>query len=237
VKPPVLEISGVVKDYRGLRPLRIERFVLQAEEHVAIAGVDRVSAEVLVNLLTGAVLPDAGTITIFGRPTSDITESAEWLSFVDRFGIVTGRAVLLEELSALQNLAVPFSLDIEPLSGALREQAWTAGREAGLDETQLAQPVSALGPGARLRIRVARAVAHNPSLVILEHPTADLPRDQVAPIAREIRALLERRGVAALTLTGDRDFADTVAPSVMSLQAATGRVLENRRGWFGSGRR
>ena len=72
---PVLELSGIVKNYHALRPLRIERLVVHAGERVAIVGVDQPGAEVLVNLITGAMLPDRGEVVAFGRATADIGTS------------------------------------------------------------------------------------------------------------------------------------------------------------------
>ena len=89
----VLEFAGTSKDYRGLRPLRIESLRVGAGEQVAILGLDQMSAEMFINLATGATLPDAGEIRVFGRATSAIADSTDWLATVDRFGIVSERAV------------------------------------------------------------------------------------------------------------------------------------------------
>jgi ABC-type transporter Mla maintaining outer membrane lipid asymmetry ATPase subunit MlaF len=229
----LLELSSVVKDYRALRPLRIERFTLHPGEQLAIVGIDQPAAEVLINLLTGAALPDSGTVNLFGQSSASIADGTEWLAMVDRFGIVSLRAVLLEGLSVAQNLAVPFSLDIEPLPDALREQAVRSGREVGLAEHQWDAPVMTIGPAARLRLRLARALALDPAVVLLEHPSADVARDEVALLGRDIRSVLERRGAAGLTLTADPDFAAAVAGRVLLSDPSTGRLAERRRGWFG----
>ena len=65
----VLELFEISKDYRGLRPLRIERLDLSQGESVAILGLDQAGAEVFVNLVTGATLPEHGAVKLFGRPT------------------------------------------------------------------------------------------------------------------------------------------------------------------------
>ena len=230
---PLLELSSVVKDYRGLRPLRIEHARLGAGEQLALLGVDQHAAEVLINLLTGATLPDQGTVNLFGRSSAEIADSTDWLATVDKFGIVSARAVLLEGLSVAQNLAVPFSLEIEPLPDALRDRAVTAGREVGLMEADWDRAVSALAPSARLRLRLARALALAPAVVLFEHPTVDIPRREVVDLGRAVRAILERRGAAGLTLTADREFAAAVAGRVLELEPATGRLAEAKRGWFG----
>ena len=48
---PVLELSAVIKDYRGLRPLRIDYLAIEPGEQLAVLGFDRPSAEVLINLI------------------------------------------------------------------------------------------------------------------------------------------------------------------------------------------
>ena len=130
--PPVIELAAVSKDYHGLRPLRIEKLTLAEGELVAILGLDQPMAETFINLVTGAMLPDRGEVTIFGRPTASIDDSADWLSIVDRYGIVSERAVLLDALSVIQNLSIPFTLDIDPPPDDVRERAVLLGREAGL---------------------------------------------------------------------------------------------------------
>ena len=119
--PPVLELSEVAKDYRGLRPPRIARLAVAPDDVVAIVGMDQAAAEVFISLVTGATLPDCGEVRIFGRPSAAISDSPDWLAVVDRFGIVSERAVLLDAFSVVQNLAVPFTLEIEPLREEIRD--------------------------------------------------------------------------------------------------------------------
>ena len=228
----VLHIANLVKDYRGLRPLRIERLSLAADERVAIVGLDRPGAETLINLVTGATLPDSGTVEAFGRSTAAITDSADWLTVVDRFGIVTDRAVLLDSLTALQNLALPFSLDIEPPARDVRDAAIALATEVGLAEADLERPVAALDDALRMRLRLGRALALQPQVLLLEHPTASVDRSSVAALARTIRDAATRRGIALLALTGDADFAVAVAARVLTLTPSTGRLAERRPRWF-----
>jgi len=231
VSEPLVELTAIVKDFRGLRPLRIEHLTLAPGEQVAILGIDRAAAEVLVNLVTGATLPDRGSVRLFGRDSASIAGSEEWLALLDRFGIVSARAVLLEALTVLQNLAVPFSLDIEPLAPGLRERAASAGREVGLPDHEWDRRVSSLDGVGRVRVRLARALALEPTVVLIEHPTADVAREDAAPLGRDIRALLERRGTAGLTLTADPEFA-AASSRVLEFDPARGRLVERRRGWL-----
>lgn len=231
---PVLQISGVSKDYRGLRPLRLQQLTVGAGEHVAILGLDQVSAEVFVNLVTGATLPDGGEIRVFGRATSDIADSADWLSTVDRFGIVSERAVLLDGLAVIQNLAMPVTLDIEPPPDDVRQMAERLAQEVGLPEPLWTARVAELDPAARVRVRLARALAMNPAVLLLEHVSAALPADVIPRFGAELRAIAAHRGVAIVAATADEAFARAVAVRVLALDPATGRLAERSRGgWFG----
>jgi lipoprotein-releasing system ATP-binding protein len=231
---PALDLTDVSKDYGGLRPLRIQRLTVSAREHVALVGLDQPMAEVFVNLVTGATLPDRGQVAVFGQSTGAIVDGAEWLKVVDRFGIVTGRAVLLDGLSVLQNLAVPFTLDIEPLSDEVAARAASLAAEVGLPAPEWEKLVAALDATSRARVRLARALALDPAVILLEHATASVDRDQAVPLGERILRVAARRGAAIVAVTADPVFASAVADRVLTLDAATGRLSPRRgRGWFG----
>ena len=59
---PLIDVRGVKKDYGGLRPLRLAALTLVPGDRVAITGLDAPAAEILVNILTGATLPDEGEV-------------------------------------------------------------------------------------------------------------------------------------------------------------------------------
>jgi polar amino acid transport system ATP-binding protein len=224
---PVLELSDVSKDYHGLRPLRIAALTVQPGEHIAIIGLDQATAEVFVNLVTGATLPDRGEVRLFGRPTSAITDSADWLAVVDRFGIVSPRAVLLASLTVVQNLAMPFTLDIEPPPEDIRRRAVALAEQVGLDAASLDRPVAELPPAGLVRIRLGRALALDPAVVLLEHPTAEIHPEAAAELAAQCRTI----AAATITLTADAGFAEAASQRCLTLDPATGRLAQ-RTGWL-----
>jgi ABC-type transporter Mla maintaining outer membrane lipid asymmetry ATPase subunit MlaF len=229
---PLLEVAGVVKHYGGLRPLRIDRLDLAAGEILAVAGLDQPAAEIFVNLLTGTTLPDHGHVRVFGRSTADIEDSGDWMRVVDRFGILSPRAVLLDALTVVQNLAIPFSLDVEPPSPELRARATDLANEVGLEASTWDVRVADLDPLSGARVRLGRALALDPDVLLLEHPNAAVPTEAVVEYARQLRGVIEHRHVSALVLTADRSFADAIARRVLSLEASTGRLTEKSPGWF-----
>jgi ABC-type transporter Mla maintaining outer membrane lipid asymmetry ATPase subunit MlaF len=230
-RSPAIELTALSKDYHGLRPLRIAKLTVAEGELVAILGVDQPMAEIFINLVTGATLPDRGEVAIFGRLTTAINDTADWLSVVDRFGIVSERGVLLDAFSVIQNLAIPFTLDIDPPPDAVRDRAILLAREAGLHEADWPRRVSELDAVGRIRARLARALALEPSVLLLEHGSAGLPTDAGIALGADVRQIAARRGCALVALTADSRFAAAVAPRVLSLDAASGRLSEERRNW------
>src|SRR5262245_15213280 len=95
----VLRMRDVHKDYRSLRPLRVKELEMRAGQSVALLGFDQAMSEIFIDLLTGRSVPDAGEVTALGRLTTDIADADAWLGTLDRFGIVSERAVLVGELT------------------------------------------------------------------------------------------------------------------------------------------
>ena len=216
---PVLELAGVAKNYYGLRPLRVEQLTVHAGDRVALLGFDGPAAEVFVTLVTGAALPDAGSVTLFGRTTTDITDSAEWLALVDRFGIVSDRAVFLEPLSAL-----PFTLEIEPPPPDVSRRAADLAAAVGLAAFTWERPVADLDAAGHARVRLGRALALDPAVLLIEHVSAGLDAAAARLLAADMRRVAIDRGTALVALTSDEQFATTVASRVLRLEPGSGRL-------------
>ena len=227
----LIEITGVTKDYHGLRPLRVEHLQIAAGESVALLGVDAAMAEVLVSLITGAQLPDEGEVRLFGRPTKSITGVEEWVKELDRFGLISARAVLVDQFTTEQNLALPLSLEIEPLPPDIRAQVGQLASEVGLTNEELGAITAVLSPGAQLRLRVGRALALRPEVLIAEHPNALLPGNESLRFAADFARIAAGRAIAALVMTADPAFAAVIAKRVLEFQPATGRLVEKQSGW------
>jgi predicted ABC-type transport system involved in lysophospholipase L1 biosynthesis ATPase subunit len=227
---PIVSLRAVSKDYRGLRPLRVERLELRESETIALLGFDRAAAEVLVDLITAASLPDSGDVTIFGRETRAIADPGAWLRELDQFGILSERAILLDQLTAEQNLALPFSLELEEPSPALRADVRALADEVGISREELTTPVARLGPLPQARIRLGKALALKPRVLLAEHPNALVPAADLPTFAAEFSRIVSARAVALLALTADATFARSVAERVLALQPASG-ALETSSGW------
>jgi ABC-type lipoprotein export system ATPase subunit len=230
---PVLQIRDVSKQYSGLRPLRVRELRVDAADRVSIGGLDAGAGELLVNLVTGASLPDQGDVHVFGQRTADIANGDAWLDLLERFGIVSPRGVLLEGSTLLQNLAMPFTLAIDPVPGEVVGRVEALARECAIDPDRWL-PVRAgdLPPDVRMLAHLARALAPGPDLIVIEHPTADVGPEARQPLAAAMARACEGRRVAAVVLTNDEAFAKAVAPRNLRLDGATGQLKPLKKAWF-----
>ncbi|OFW02432.1 MAG: hypothetical protein A3I61_13295 [Acidobacteria bacterium RIFCSPLOWO2_02_FULL_68_18] len=227
----LVALRGIRKDYHGLRPLRVERFEFRAGDTVALLGFDRAAAEVLVNLMTGATLPDAGDVQVFGASTGQIADAHAWFQLLDRIGVLSDRVVLLEELTVEQNLALPWSFDVERMPGEVRAQVERLGAEVGLVGGTLRARMTEAGPDIRTRVRLGKALALEPRMLLAEHPTAALASPDVPRFAADLSSIAAQRGLAMLVLTADAAFASAACRQLLSWRPATG-ALETASGWW-----
>jgi putative ABC transport system ATP-binding protein len=226
MSPPevVVALREVIKDYKSLRPLRVEHFELHHAESVALLGFDQTAAEILVNLITGATLPDSGDVDVFGVSTRNISDPDAWLVEMDRFGILSQRVVVLDAFTVEQNLALPFTLEVEQLSESVREKVYVLGREVGLSPALLPKPASALDADTQLRLRLGKALALGPRVLLAEHPNATLPGAAALRFAADLKRIAETRELALLVMTADSSFARAVSKRRLTWTPATGEL-------------
>src|SRR5262249_37648365 len=136
----------------------------------------------------------------------------------------------LDGMSIAQNLALPFSLDIDPVEGDVLARVRAIAQEVGIDEAQLDRPAVQAALPIRLRIHLGRALGAEPKVLLMEHPTASLDRADVPAFAETVRSTIAARGITLIALTEDTEFADVIADTALKLHAGTG-ALTSTRGW------
>ena len=220
----LVALRGVRKDYSALRPLRILALDLHAGRTTAVLGVDAAAAEVLVNLITATSLPDDGEVRVFDRPTAEVTDSDTWIGLLDHFGILSERAVLVEPLTVRQNLTMPHSLDVDAPPTDVRAKVDALVEELGLDRAAQDQRVGDASRAVRARVRLGRALALSPKVLLAEHPSALVDEEDAAALAADIARIVTARHIACLVMTADRAFANAVTGHVLELEPTTGEL-------------
>ncbi|MSO51655.1 MAG: hypothetical protein CK533_09215 [Acidobacterium sp.] len=219
---PLLEVSGLVKDYQALRPLRIRSLSLTSGDLVAVNGLDAIAAQTFVNLVTGATLPDSGEVALFGQNTKVITDGTAWLKSLDGVGMVTSRGIVIEMFTVLQNIALSYTLEVDPIDPGVLPDVVALAKEVGLAAETFEMPAGRTGPDTHMRIHLARALALGPRMLLAEHPSASLPRATVSAFGADLARLARSRGLALLALTADDELAKAIGGQRLELVAATG---------------
>lgn len=207
----IIEFRGVEKALGEPLPLRLSDFSFREHERVVLSGLPGVMGEAFMNLVIGALVPDAGDVIVFGKNTRDIRTDTEWLQSLDRFGLVSNRAVLLDQSTVAQNLALPLTLAIDPMAPETRAEVEALAREVELPLEILDRPVNALGGAVdavsvRARMHLARALAHRPRVLLLEHPTIGTHLGRYQFGAR-LRAIADARKLSVIAVSDDDQFA------------------------------
>jgi predicted ABC-type transport system involved in lysophospholipase L1 biosynthesis ATPase subunit len=220
----LLEIRGLVKEHGALRPLRIRELIVEPSTVMSISGIDAQAAEMFVYLVTGAMLPEEGTVALFGQDTRAIGDSEAWLKSLDGIGMITARGVLIEAFSVLQNVAMAFTLDVDPVDPRVVPQAGAVARDAGIPQEIFDLPAGKVGPEMQMRVHLARALALGPKLLMGEHPSAALPRDTVAAFGADVVRAVRARGIALVVITADDVLAKAIGGQRLELVPATGEL-------------
>lgn len=227
----IVHITGLRKQFGGLRPLRINALDVAAGERVTLHGLDAEAAEMLMLLITGASLPDEGVVSIAGRDTRDIQTDTEWLTSLDMFGMVTSRAALMDSVALEANMALPFTLSIDPVPPDVKTAVAALAEEVGLPADRLQAKVHTLDEAERARVHLARALALSPQMLLLEHPTAKLTPDEASAFGRQLAGISDRRNLAWLALSEDEAFAAEAGGQRCRLAPGSGEISSAKRGW------
>lgn len=195
---PFLAARGVSKSFFGNPVLRDVSIELRPGRVHALLGENGAGKSTLINLLSGALSADRGTIEIDGKPVRRVTPGE---------ALQAGIAVVQQELSLTGSLSIAenIGLGAYPRRYGLIDYAELASRAraacelAGLNEP-LSTPVGALPLGRRQMVEIAKALYRKPRVLILDEPTSSLSASE-ARILTELLERLRREGVAILYIS------------------------------------
>jgi ABC-type sugar transport system ATPase subunit len=184
----LLEARGLVKSYPGLRALDGVDFVLQPGEVHGLVGPNGAGKSTLIKILTGVVRPDAGSITLEGQ----VKRFASPLEAAQ-----AGIAVVHQELSLVPGLSVAENLLLGqpyPLRNGLVD--WASVRSKAREalaplslEISLEASVKSLSPAVQTLVAIARALAQDAKVLILDEPTASLTASETERLFEHLEKL------------------------------------------------
>jgi ribose transport system ATP-binding protein len=199
---PVLQAVGLQKMFLEIHAVDGVDFDVEAGEVHAIVGENGAGKSTLIKMLSGVLTPDSGEIRVDGYP---VTLHSVAVAQDRGIAVIYQERAVVPELSVAQNIM----LGHEPTRGPLRlidrralrrraEQVWALlGTPAAVEA-----PVRELAPSVQQVVDVARALAFEARVVIMDEPTAALTKQETQRLFEIIRGL-KRRGAAVIYISHD----------------------------------
>jgi D-xylose transport system ATP-binding protein len=220
---PVLALSGISKRFGAVQALTDVDFHVDRGEIVALVGDNGAGKSTLVKVMSGVGPPSSGQVVFEGRPvTINRPQDATGL----------GIATVYQDLALCDNLDVVANLFLgEEITAGPAWLAEIAMEKRALDLMQqlsvriptVRVPVASLSGGQRQSVAIARSLLGDPTVVILDEPTAALGVAQTAQVL-DLVVRLKERGLAVIMIS--HNLADVFAVAdrvaVLRLGRSTG---------------
>jgi ABC-type Mn2+/Zn2+ transport system ATPase subunit len=196
----VIELEGVTARYQDLIALEDVTFRVAAGEFVALIGPNGSGKTTLVKAILGLVPPSAGTVRLFGKPPRQLDGDWKRVGYVPqiaqidpRFPIRVLDVVLMGRYGQVGLIRRPGPRD--------REAAWRALEQVGIADLAR-RPIGRLSGGQRQRVLVARALANEPELLLLDEPTTGVDVGTTEGVF-DLLETLHYQGITILVVSHD----------------------------------
>lgn len=212
----LLRAEHISKSFAGVHALRDASFELLAGEVHALVGENGAGKSTLIKVITGALLPDGGELTLDGEP---VAENSPSISKSLGIAAIYQQPALFPELTVAENIAIGLER-----SGAFGRVKWGERRRiarellnrvgARIDtETTAAQ----LSMPQQQLVEIARALGADAKLLIFDEPTASLSEEDTQNLFRVIREL-QSRGVGIIYISHRLEELPVIADRVTVLR-------------------
>ena len=227
---PLLEVDGVSKHFGGLYALNELELHVDDGEIVSVIGPNGAGKSTVFNVITGLYTPDAGDVrfrgeSIIGRLPSQVTKLGIARTFqnVKLFPNMTVLENAMVGQHCRSKAGVFGAVFRTPKTKAEEERIRERAREAlAFFGTRLSgyrqdQPANALSYANRRRLEMARAMATEPSLLLLDEPTAGMNPRETLELRDNIKRMRDERGLTILVIEHDMRVVKGVSDRVVAL--------------------
>lgn len=194
-----LEVQNIKKRFNGKTVLDSVSFSLDKGEFVSVLGPSGCGKTTLLNILIGLLKPDAGKIFKNGEDITDYKTSKR------KMGIVFQNYALFPDMTALGN--VEYALGIHKETKAIARQRATELLEMMQMTEHLNKKPSKLSGGQQQRVAIARTLALNPDLILLDEPMSALDVSTRLMLRDEIKKIQKETDITMILITHDQEEA------------------------------
>jgi len=217
VNPPVLSAQGIVKHFGTTTVLDNIDITVRRGEVLALVGPSGCGKSTLLNILSGLLAPDAGQLAVDGVPAAQVSD---WR----RIAYMFQEDRLLPWRTVRDNVA--FGLEASNLSRLDRHRRADDMLElVGLHARRDAWPHELSG-GMRSRVALARSLAVQPEVLLMDEPFSKLDPQTRSQMHEELLRIQAGNGMTVVFVTHDMEEAVVLADRVVRLAARPGRVAD-----------
>lgn len=219
---PMLSLKNIslTKDKKEI--LKQISFDIQAREKVCIIGHSGAGKSSIFKLLIGENRPTKGVIKVGDLSLSDITRK-DIQTYRRQIGVIFQDFRLLPQKNVFENVA--FALEVCGKEDTISHQVPKLLEMVGLKGSEHQFPHSLSG-GEKQRLSIARALIHNPPILIADEPTGNLDPHNAREIAELFNRLHSEQHLTIICATHDPRFVDTLHPRVIRIE--DGEILFDR---------
>ena len=212
---PAIRVHRLSKSFGEQRVLdRVDLRVARGET-LTVLGRSGTGKSVMLKLLIGLQRPDSGEIEINGEEIT-MMQLDELNRIRKRVGFLFQNAALYDSLTAEENVAFPLRRHTDMTNGERRDRVSELLSRVGMDEAREKMPADLSG-GMKKRVGLARALALDPEIMLLDEPTAGLDPIAASEINDLIRELQRERNISSIVVTHDMRSVEKVADRVAML--------------------
>lgn len=203
----MLKLVKISKSYGDKTILDDVSLSVGPGEYVAIMGESGSGKSTLLNLIAALDTPDRGRVEIAGQDLTTMNDSVRTQFRAATIGFVFQAFHLLPHLNVLHNVALPLAIANETVTRR-DEKARTMLRSFGLDGREASLPRELSG-GEMQRAAIARALIHEPKLVLADEPTGNLDSRNAESVLHLLRQQIKDRGASGILVTHSLTAAQT----------------------------